>query len=148
MSADLQERARLLMPLSCRQYFYDKTATEKDPELSAHRIARIRGSAPCPSVGGRLKGHRLAALLAKPKQPSSLQLARQKSQRERLHALEWYQRWKSTRTHRSAQGKYVVLTINVGTKGLQACLEYLQELIARTSHLPSVIHYQDIKITH
>ena len=57
----------------------------------------------------------------------------------------WQDKWKSTQCNTA--GKWHVITMNVGPKGLQACIQRMEQILTHHNSLPAALHFQDVKIT-
>ena len=75
---------------------------------------------------------------------------RQKPRRERdgdsEERIEWTRKWRISAADRANPSSHVI-TVNVGPRGLQICLEHLPATIGCFDTLPMVVHLQDVRIT-
>ena len=72
-----------------------------------------------------------------------------RKRRQDVHLSErdsWSVQWRSD-PHSRAKGAFYVVTMNVGPRGLQPCMQRLDECIRGCDVLPAVIHLQDVKLT-
>lgn len=74
--------------------------------------------------------------------------SRQQDTPEEQEVQDWRTQWKVTAEERVASPHtcYVV-TINVGPRGLQACIERLPEVVQQHDTIPMALHLQDVRIT-
>lgn len=130
---------RSLLESSCREHF-QKVAPVSPPSPASTPSARVR----------HVKGHALRKLLRTLKKAGATPVVSQaeRTQQELQHHQEWQDKWASTRTFTHGSKQFKVITLNVGPRGLQQCLEKLTELYRGDNHLPAVIQLQDIKLTH
>jgi hypothetical protein len=77
----------------------------------------------------------------------SKRMKAQRVRKQEHHLTEvddWSTKWRSkTRFN----GSFHVITLNVGPRGIQPCLQRINELFRDFSGTPAVIHIQDIKMT-
>ena len=146
------EWASRLLPHVCRDYGKEQDrrqeGTENPPAKPApppankHDVQRARRAAN-PKVAKTRSNMawtqvRAEAIRQKPR-PKQVSV-------EEQEAVDWKRKWSVTRADRTDPTCYVV-TVNVGPRGLQVCVDNLPELIKQHKTLPMVIHLQDIRIT-
>ena len=67
---------------------------------------------------------------------------------EAQKVLDWKMRWKVTAAERTSSPRTGhVVTINLGPRGFQACIEGLPGVVEQHDTQPVVIHLQDVRIT-
>eukprot|EP00961_Rhodomonas_salina_P194290 2623515-Rhodomonas_salina.2 len=141
LDEDLLDTAGRLLPTVCRSHC--KAWQRRQGNETVAWAERPRQQSAHTSV---IRGHELHCRLRR----------REKELQNRAerpdpapHARDaWQQQWEVDLGHQLGQGfDSHVVSVQMGSRGLQPCLDKLPDLLKPFSHLPMVIHAQDTKLS-
>ena len=148
-----KEWAARLLPQICRDYGAEQDRRQEGsevpppsepavPKLNKHEEARKRRAmhTTVESTRSHMMWQQVRAEAARQKK------RRQPLTEEAQGAIDWKRQWRVAGEDRSDPTCHVV-TVNVGPRGLQVCIEDLPHLIGQHNVRQMVIHLQDIRIT-